>query len=224
MLRTITNTSAVSRTIDYLLAFTGRPDLLLVKQVMQRQLPDITVYYANQTQGPYKSPGLNALLFHELGHTQHYQQVGNNFWTLYIGHIVGHVGYGDKSDSGSGRIAISEGWGEYTQRLFTQDRYRGTTGNNLAINALDALEYQVPGDNDNQWFIYSMYHDMIDTTIEPTASTRVIDNVTYYFDAGVFRGLQPDVLTVRDYQAKVNAQNGNAQAPQLEQLVTSYRW
>ena len=69
-----------------------------------------------------------------------------------------------------------------------------------------------------------MYHDMIDTTIEPTATTRVIDNVTFYSNAGVFRGLQPDVLTVRDYQAKVNAQNGNVQASELAQLVTSYRW
>ena len=224
MLRTIANTSAVSRTIDFLLAVTGRADVLLVKQVMQRQLPDMTIYYANQTQGPYDSPGLNALLFHELGHTQHYQQVGNNFWTLYIGHIIDHLGYGDKTDSGSGRIAISEGWGEYTQRLFTQNRYQGTIVDSRARRAWDELEYQVPGDNGSQWFVYGMYHDMIDTTAEPTASTHVTDDVTFYTNTRVFRGLQPDVLTVRDYQARVNAQNNSAQAPQLERLVTDYRW
>jgi len=71
MLRTIANTSAVSRTIDFLLASTGGADLLLVKQVMQRQLPDMTIFYANKVRGPYDSPGLNALLFNELWHTQH---------------------------------------------------------------------------------------------------------------------------------------------------------
>jgi len=47
--------------------------------------------------------------------------VGNNFWTAYIAHIVQHLGYREKSDSGSGRIAISEGWGNYTEQLFTID-------------------------------------------------------------------------------------------------------
>lgn len=228
MLRTIANTSLVSQAIDFLLGAIGRSDIALVKQVVQRQLPDMTIYYANKTQGPYDSPGLNALLFHELGHTQHYQQVGNNFWSAYIGYIVLHDGYGEKSTSGSGRIAISEGWGEYTQRLFTQDKYQGTTVSTRADDALRELQYQVPTDikhdgvNDG-WFVQGMYHYMIDNTVEP-ATTNVTDNVTAYRPSFVFRGLQPDVLTVRDYQARVNAQNNGLQAPELEQLVTTYRW
>lgn len=65
---------------------------------------------------------------------------------------------------------------------------------------------------------------MTDNTVEPTAVTRVTDNVTAYTPAAVFRGLQPDVVTVRGYQTRVNAQNNGVQAPQMEQLVTTYRW
>jgi len=228
MLRTITNTSLASRAIDFLLLATGRADVALVKQVMQRQLPDMTIFYANKTFGLYDSPSLNALLFHELGHTQHYQQVGNNFWTAYIGYIVLHNGYGEKSTSGSGRIAVSEGWGEYTERLFTDNRYRGTSYAFRAKYALDELENQVPSDIDydginDGWFVQGMYYDMTDNSVEPTA-THVTDNVTAYYPSLIFRGLQSDVLTVRDYQKRVITQNNRLQAPELEQLVTTYRW
>jgi len=40
----------------------------------------------------------------------------------------------------------------------------------------------------------------------------------------VFRGLQSDVSSVRDYQAKVQAQSNSLQAVQMGQLVTSYRY
>ena len=223
MLRTIVSTSLAGRAIDFLLLATGRADVALVKQVMQRQLPDMTIFYANKSFGPYKSPGLNGLLFHELGHTQHYQQAGNAFWAVYIGRIIEHFGYGKKSDAGSGLIAISEGWGNYTERLFAQDRYRNTRFSSYATDALGELENQIPGDEEEEWFVQGMYHDMTDNTIEP-AFTRVTDDVTAYSSASVFHGLQPGITTVRYYQFRVNNQNNYVQSPQLEQLVTSYRW
>jgi len=98
----------------------------------------------------------------------------------------------------------------------------------LANSALSYLEYQAPSDIDYQnvndgWFVYGMYHDMTDNTVEP-AVTRVTDNVTAYTPAAVFRGLQPDVVTVRGYHTRVNVLNNNVQSVQLEQLVTTYRW
>ncbi len=223
MLRTIANTAVISQVIDFLLLATGRADLALVKQVMQRQLPDMTIFYANKTFGLYDSFGLNSLLFHELGHTQHYQQAGNIFWAVYIGRIIEHFGYGKKSDAGSGLIAVSEGWGNYTEQLFTQDRYLNTRPRYANI-ALERLENQIPGDEGEDWFVQGMYHDMTDNTIEPTAITRVTDDVTAYSSASVFHGLQPGITTVRYYQFRVNNQNNYVQSPQLEQLVTSYRW
>ena len=62
---------------------------------------------------------------------------------------------------------------------------------------------------------------MTDNTPEPIA---VVDNVTAYFPSTDFRGLQPDVVSVRDYQSKINAQNNGLQSFEMGQLVTSYRW
>jgi len=48
--------------------------------------------------------------------------------------------------------------------------------------------------------------------------------VTAFTPATVFRGLQSDVSTVRDYQAKVRTQSNGLQATQMDQLVASYRY
>ena len=45
----------------------------------------------------------------------------------YIQHETIDELFLEKPDSGSGRIAISEGWGNYTELLFTVDKYLGTT-------------------------------------------------------------------------------------------------
>jgi hypothetical protein len=126
-----------------------------------------------------------------------------------------------------GRIAVSEGWGNYIEGISIADKYRGTSYDFRATDALTYLENQVPSSNNdvyNQgWLVYGMYHDMTDNTAEPTF-TSVIDNVTAYNASSVFRGLQPYVVTVRDYQNTINSQNNALQSFEMEQLVTSYRW
>ena len=227
MLRRLAETSAASRAIDFLLASSGLVKVALVKQILQRQLPDVTLYYGNEPNGMLSSSQVTATIYHELAHTQHYNQVGNGFWSAYIGHIVvysnGDDIYGYKSSPGSGRIAVSEGWGNYAERLYMSNKYQGTIANFRATNASIELENQVPNDVDDGWFVYGMYHDMTDNTPEPTF-TGVTDNVTAFNPAMVFRGLQSDVLTVRAYQARINAQNNSVQASELNQLVSSYRW
>ena len=64
---------------------------------------------------------------------------------------------------------------------------------------------------------------MTDGGLEPS-STRVTDNVTAFTTASVYRGLQPGVVDVRGYQSAIATQNNGLQAPEMEQLVTSYRW
>ncbi|WP_375417310.1 hypothetical protein [uncultured Hymenobacter sp.] len=223
MLRRIADTSLASRLIDNMLLNMGPLGIAkyLLKQLLQRQLPDMTVFYRGD-QGALASHQLNPLLYHELGHTQHYSQVGNSFWSAFIGKIITSFGYGDKTGIEAGRVAISEGWGNYVERLFTIDKYQASVAPARARAALFELDYQVPGDYGYNWFVYGMYHDMTDSTPEPVST--VVDDVTAYTPATVFRGLQSDVSTVRSYQARVNAQNSSVQAAQLERLVTSYRW
>lgn len=222
MLRYIASTSAVSQIIDYLLIGSGLGNIFLAKQILQRQLPDVTIDYFGDGPGTLDSYALNKLIYHELGHTQHYAQVGNNFWTAYIGYIVYNGGYGQKTSSGSGRIAISEAWGNYTESIFANDRYQADSPT-LAARAIARLEDQYAGNgNSFEWIVYGMLYDMTDTT-EPFY-TGITDNVDAYNTASVFRGLQPNVTTVRGYEAQVLAQNNQLQAAQFDQLVTSYLW
>ena len=232
MLRTIANTSVISQVIDYLLIASSMGDLALVKQILQRQLPDVLVRYATD-QGAMVTHDLKETLYHELGHTQHYNQVGNGYWISYITYIVAHGGYGNKTDSGAGRIAVSEGWGNYTERLFTLDKYQNSTDKRWSDLAARELENQIPdaaagtvlvrGQYTHGWLIFGLYHDMTDNTVEPTF-TKVTDNVTAYTPATVYRALQSDVVSVRGYQARISAQNAALQAAQMEQLVTTYLW
>lgn len=187
----------------------------------------MTLFYANKTRGAFTSQQLTTLVYHELAHTQHYNQVGNDFWTAYIAHIVesfftNGTTYGFKSDFGSGRIAISEGWGNYVGQLFQINRFQQAGVTQRVNDALAQLENQIPSDVGDGWFVYGMYHDMTDPGEPPFTGVR--DNVTTYTPATVFRGLQSDVTTVRGYQARVNAQNASVQAAQLNTLVTDYRW
>lgn len=68
-----------------------------------------------------------------------------------------------------------------------------------------------------------MLFDMIDNG-ENIGRTGVIDNVNSYTEPQIFRALQSDVVSVRQYQQRVVTQNNLKQAAELEQLVTSYFW
>jgi hypothetical protein len=82
--------------------------------------------------------------------------VGNNFWTAYISYIVANGGYAEKATAGSGRIAISEGWGHYTEWLFTINKYLETGISARTDEALRPLEQQAPSDYANGWLINGM--------------------------------------------------------------------
>lgn len=91
MLRQIATTSRVSKFIDFMLVGSGLPEIAALKQVIQRQLPDVTYSYAYSSDSDYLTKTtdvLNAGFYHELAHTQHYSQAGNAFWVAYIDYIL----------------------------------------------------------------------------------------------------------------------------------------
>lgn len=68
--------------------------------------PDVVIGSKNRS---YLS--LCGLVGHELAHASHFSQVGSSFWTRYINHIIGHIGYGNGDDKDSELCAIGEMWG-----------------------------------------------------------------------------------------------------------------
>ena len=222
MLRKLATTTATGQFINYIL-----PGGVIFKRLVQRAIPDITIrfdYGLDNT--TFSTNDIDEVLSHELGHSIHYRQVGNDYWTSYINYIIASGGYGIKTNNDAGRIAISEAWGYYTGYNFTSEKYRNLSVYYLADYYRRALEDQVPS-NDvydyNRWVVFGMLYDMTDNG-ENTNYTHVIDNVNSYNMAQVFKGLQPDVVSVRQYQQRILTQNSSKQAPELEQLVTSYFW
>ena len=90
------------------------------------------------------SPRLKSIVYHELGHAQHYGAVGCNFWTDYRNAIITEISktnqaefspYGNGSDAGTAPIlAIGEMWGNHCQYIYTNRRY-GNGGNYAAFRA-----------------------------------------------------------------------------------------
>lgn len=225
MLRRIAETSLISNTLNMLLPATAST----IKVILQRQLPDITCRFDRNSQ-TRPTDELNNTFFHELGHTVHYNQVGNNYWTSYVGYIISasingrRSIYGRKTDNGAGLIAISEAWGNYIGNTFTARKFTGIQ-QGIADDNIRELEDQRPNndpDDDDGWIVYGMFHDMTDNV--ELGPTGVADNVNSYTTPQLFQALQADVKSVREYQQRVVQQNSGRQAPQVEQLVTSYRW
>ena len=181
---------------------------------------------------------LSNTFFHEFGLPYealakygHYQQVGNAYWAAEIAQIISNAittgeAYGNKTTGGSGRIAVVESWGFFIGNTFNETKYRAI-GTGLAIvranQDRDELENQIPNDNDwRGWIPFGAIHDMRDVG-EP-GFTTVIDNVSGYSIQGLFSGYQPGVTTVQGLRQEILNRNGNSQAAQVNQLITSYRW
>ena len=138
--------------------------------------------------------------------------------------------YGNKTTGGSGRIAVVESWGFFIGNTFNDRKYRPVFIPR-ANRERDQLEFQTPVDdvpvrffaNSSQgWIPFGMLHDLIDTTEPPI--TGVVDNVANYTISGIFSGFNANSTTVPTLRDQILGNNGNSQAAQVNQLVTSYRW
>ena len=127
---------------------------------------------------------------HELAHTSHYSQVGNDFWTPYVNFVLlsfikdNRTDYGSEADSGSNYCELGEMWGYFMQETLKKDRYGGTVrqfGNSF-------------------WF-------------KP-------DIFTYLYERGIsrgeiFRALKAEVTTIEDLKEELIAQ-----LPDRESIIT----
>lgn len=226
MLRSIANTSLVSNAINYLLPAIGSA----AKRVVQNYLPDVTLRLQDSSGNTRHAANLSGTFFHEFAHTVHYNKVGNNYWVNLITAIVTNGGYGNKNSLGSGYVAVAESWGFFIGPTFNRGKY--TSNLTLANDELNFLEFQrrddsVPVANFNGsfsrgWIPWGMHHDLIDSS-EPSI-TLITDQVSGYTINGIFKGFHQGSTNVQNLRAAILANNGNNQATQVNNLVTSYGW
>jgi len=173
---------------------------------------------------------VNGIFAHEFGHAIHYNQAGNTFWVDLIAAILRNGGYGTKTSTGHGHIAVAESWGYFIGATFNVIRYNSFS----SISNLDRrfLENQRRDDSVPQqftggtysfgWIPWGAMHDLIDNS-EP-AGTSIIDNVNGYSINGIFKGYTSNSTTVQGLKTAILTNNNNSQSTQVNTLITSYGW
>lgn len=226
MLRAIAGTSALNQAISHdLPTITAQ-----TKKLVENWLPDITLRLQGSGSTTRNADVINNTFFHEFAHSQHYDKVGNSYWASYIAYIVTNGGYGNKTTSGSGRIAVGESWGNYIGGTFNRTKYQSYQ--TIFNKERDFLENQKRSDTYSirqisstlyeGWIPWGMLHDMTDVG-EPT-STAITDQVSGYSMSGMFRGYTNSATTVQTLKSNILSTNSNSQATQVNTLVSSYGW
>jgi hypothetical protein len=227
MLRSIISTSQLVQAIQYL--FPGMASQVI--NILKEYSPDITMRLQDPNTGSTRvAANINSTFFHEFAHTVHYNKAGNVYWVDLISAILLNGGYGTKTSTGHGHIAVAESWGFFIGPTFTSMRYSSSTL--IAQENLNFLEYQkndnsVPwapfnGSFSRGWIPWGMHHDLIDTG-EPSV-TLITDQVSGYTINGIFKGFHQGSTTVQNLKAAILANNGNSQAAQVNTLVSGYDW
>jgi len=98
------------------------------------------------------SPHFKEIVYHELGHAQHYTQVGCDFWTVYRNSIITELSkldqvnfhpYGTGNDATTAPIiATGEMWGNHCEYIYTNRQYGdGGTAASVFSAIMQRLEY-----------------------------------------------------------------------------------
>jgi hypothetical protein len=201
-------------------------------KIVKNWLPDVTLRLQNQDDVTRFAPELSRTFFHEFGHTQHYSQVGNGYWYNYIFYILANRGYGTKTSTGVGRVAVGEAWGFFIGSTFNRTKYENLGRFDLAADERNFLEFQRPNDQrpvqnfngivSQGWIPWGLLHDLGDTG-EPVV-TFVDDQVNTYALATIFSAFTDNATDVNSLRNNLLLRNDYRQQQEVNTLVTSYGW
>ena len=127
----------------------------ILANTLKNQMDVIIGYASSDYTCQLTSSYVKSMVYHELGHAQHFTQVGCGFWTDYRNAIVTELSkfnqpdvhpYGTGGDISTAPIlAIGEMWGNHVEKIYA-DRYFGNGG--TASNQFTSLlQGQLFGNN-----------------------------------------------------------------------------
>lgn len=135
--------------------------------VLKNQMDVIIGYKSTDYNCVLTSSQLRSLVYHELGHAQHYSQSGCDFWTQYRNAIVTELSklnqvdfhpYGTGNDQSTAPIlATGEMWGNHVKKWYSERHYGN--GGPVAANFISRLQglafsnNAASGLNANYWSI-----------------------------------------------------------------------
>jgi hypothetical protein len=218
--------------------------------VLKNQLDVIIGYKSTDYSCFLTSSQLRSVVYHELGHTQHYRLAGCDFWKDYRDAIVTELSkrnqidfhpYGTGNDATTAPIiALGEMWGNHCEKWYSERHYRN--GGNAAPNIRSLMQGQfyfnnsVQGLNANfsaiesfdpddlqdvhNWIPQGLPYDLFDNRND--LSTPVVDDVRNYTIEQTFNALLPGVRSIQAFRDVLLQQNGFIQQFQVNELFQQY--
>ena len=211
---------------------------------LKSQMDLIIGYASSDYTCRLRSSELRNLVFHELGHAQHFSEVGHVFWNQYADEITRNLissGFSDPYGSGDDPIiGVSEMWGSFVENWYGERHYKNggssvffvekngkdyyaTIPFAIGLNPnFNALELFNPTDvrDSYRWIPSGLPYDLWDNRNDDT--NPVIDLVSGFSIQQIFRALQSDVRSVPTFRQKLLQQNSNLQFSQVNDLFKQY--
>ena len=165
------------------------------------------------------SDQLKNLAYHELSHTSHFTQVGEEYWKVLIEAEVAANGWGNANSWEAGRIQICESWAEHIGFDYTHREYGAS--NSLMFIAPTWAVWEERIVNMAGHVPVGIHNDLIDVG-EPT-TTGITDLVSGYTNASLFDILDATIIDRATYNTALNAAlPPGATAASVNTLFSSY--
>lgn len=224
--------------------------LTVLTTVLKNQMDVIVGYKSTDYNCFLTSSQLRSVVYHELGHTQHFNQAGCDFWTQYRNAIVTELSklnqvnfhpYGTGNDATTAPvIATGEMWGNHCEKWYSERHYgnggvvaanfnsflQGQFFLNNSVAGLNANYSAIESFNPNRpqdvhrWIPQGLPYDLFDNRND--FPNPITDNVAGFTINQSFNALQPDVRSITAFRDRLLQQNGNNQQAQVNQLFQQY--
>lgn len=194
----------------------------------------------------FQSSDARELIYHELAHASHFQQVGQQWWNSFVYAVASETArfgingtaspYGDGAvGEVSDYIGLAESWAYHLGHFFTNTTYGASSAasgyfgiwyaNNSPINGLsvnlNALENYAPNNSNYSfsWIPSGLYYDLFDSRVD---LQFVNDNVSGYTNQQFFAALISSTKSVTQFRSRLLLNSGNNQANAVNLLFNSY--
>ena len=221
--------------------------------ILKNQMDMIIGYKSTDYNCVLTSSQLRSVVYHELGHAQHYSQAGCDFWTQYRNAIVTELSklnqvdfhpYGTGNDQSTAPIlATGEMWGNHVEKWYSERHYgnggavavnffsrlQGLAFSNDATSGLNANYWSIENFNPNRnqdvhrWIPQGLPYDLWDNRNE-FPTPFIDDNATGFTINQSFNALQSDVHSISAFRDRLLQQNGNNQQVQVNTLINAYNY
>jgi hypothetical protein len=114
---------------------------IAVANTLKNRMDVIIGYTSDDYNCLLTTPQLKSIVYHELGHAQHYSQAGCSFWESYRNAITVELSklnqaavhpYGTGNDASTAPIlATGEMWGNHCEKWYSERHYSGATPSNV---------------------------------------------------------------------------------------------